>query len=133
MEGNKRNFDVDSDHGKKKVCFVPGAEVLDYMDGDYDGRNGDENDLDLDTLAPTSRSRRIKKDVYSDEEDTRSGWDLDDEERKDSREDDDGNIGPPKIDSESSGEEVGRPESDDEESQPKITPFNMRQEREEGY
>lgn len=133
MESHKRNFDKDRDQGKKKVCFVSGQEVLDYIDGDYDEPNGDENDLDLDTLAPSSRKGRVKEDVYSDEEDTRNGWDLDEDDDKRNIDDGYDVIAPPKI--ESSGEEGDEPdsnESGEEQGKEKFTPFNMRQEREEG-
>jgi len=114
---------------------VPGDQLLDYMD-DPEGYQAvaEDDDLDLDTLAPTGRSRRIKSEVYSDDDERIA---LEDDAEEDKRQfDEDGLIAPPKVDSESSGEESfpRAPDlgSDDEDSA-KITPFNLQQEREEGY
>lgn len=109
----------------KKVCFMPTPEVIDYMEGEI---QLEENGSDLDPLAPhPDRSKRIQGDVYSDDDrhEVDEGDDLEDGQKKSAT------IAPPKIESDSSGEEVPAPLVDSEDEE-KITPFNLRDEREEG-
>lgn len=137
---SKRNFEeARLDKNKsKKVCFIPDPQVLEYLKGESDddifsGEPVAENDLDLDTLrSASSRSRRVKTGIYSDEEESGNEEELDGElegERDDEKVDVKDVIKPPSL--ESSGEEDA--EDPDEVDGIKVIPFNMKQERQEGY
>ncbi len=119
----KRSRDGEVTRQSKKVCFVPDDQVLDYIDGNTD--RAEDDDLDLDTLETRKSNRRVKKDVYSDEEDMGDYQDLEDDQVAD----DNNVIKSPQIDS-SSGEESDPDEHNDNDV--KVIPFNMKADREEG-
>lgn len=130
MDG-KRTSDADQmgTARQKKVCFVPGQEVLDYIEEGPQTKDS-YSDADLDTVPTGPRRNRINSEVYSDEEvDDFLEDGLEDDLGEDG--DEDKAIPPPKID-ESSGEEESFEVTKEEEDVVRIIPFNLRAEKEEG-